>query len=172
MAHAQPPGRRRESRAKRTPLQALIYWTLVLGVWGLIFLIAFFAVGHHLPGFMRAYGDPELFRRSWRAQLARLSQSIIDIQDQAVSLANVSFYDAVSTFPQFVRYLGRRSGKDVRFELSGEDVSRLGGALEPRVAAVALHRRGLDHVPAARGHAAHGAAGAETPSARGRCTDA
>jgi len=28
----------------------------------------------------------------------------------------------VSTFPQFVRYLGRRSGKDVRFELTGHDV--------------------------------------------------
>lgn len=66
--------------------------------------------------------DPDLFRRSWRSQLARLSDSITDIQDQAVSLANVSFFDAVSTFPQFVRYLGRRSGKDVRFELSEEDV--------------------------------------------------
>ena len=66
--------------------------------------------------------DPELFRRSWRAQLERLSESIADIQTQAVSLANVSFFDAVSTFPQFVRYLGRRSGKDVRFELSGHDV--------------------------------------------------
>src|SRR5437016_1581845 len=31
-------------RPKRTPLQAVIYWTLVLGVWGLIFLVAFFAV--------------------------------------------------------------------------------------------------------------------------------
>jgi two-component system chemotaxis sensor kinase CheA len=66
--------------------------------------------------------DPDLFRRTWRSQLARLSQSIIDIQDQAVSLANVSFFEAVSTFPQFVRYLGRRSGKDVRFELTGHDV--------------------------------------------------
>ncbi len=66
--------------------------------------------------------DPELFRRSWRSQLERLSQSITDIQDQAVSLANVSFFDAVSTFPQFVRYLARRSGKDVRFELAGRDV--------------------------------------------------
>lgn len=66
--------------------------------------------------------DPEIFRRSWRAQLERLSHSITDIQDQAVSLANVSFFDAVSTFPQFVRYLGRRSGKDVRFELIGHDV--------------------------------------------------
>lgn len=66
--------------------------------------------------------DPELFRRSWRSQLERLSESISDIQNQAVSLANVSFFDAVSTFPQFVRYLGRRSGKDVRFELTGRDV--------------------------------------------------
>ena len=41
MANAQPPeGQRR----KRTPLQALIYWTLVLGVWGVIFMVAFFAV--------------------------------------------------------------------------------------------------------------------------------
>lgn len=66
--------------------------------------------------------DPEIFRGSWRSQLERLSTSITDIQDQAVSLANVSFFEAVSTFPQFVRYLGRRSGKDVRFELTGHDV--------------------------------------------------
>ncbi|MBV9512159.1 MAG: penicillin-binding protein 1A, partial [Caulobacteraceae bacterium] len=31
-------------RARRTPLQALLYWTLVVGVWSLIFLVAFFAV--------------------------------------------------------------------------------------------------------------------------------
>jgi two-component system chemotaxis sensor kinase CheA len=66
--------------------------------------------------------DPEVFRRSWRTQLEKLSDSINDIQTQAVSLANVSFFEAASTFPQFVRYLGRRSGKDVRFELTGHDV--------------------------------------------------
>jgi len=31
-------------RARRTPLQALVYWTLVLGVWGAIFIVAFLAV--------------------------------------------------------------------------------------------------------------------------------
>ena len=31
-------------RAKRTPLQALFYWTLVLGVWGVIFVVGFLAV--------------------------------------------------------------------------------------------------------------------------------
>src|SRR5215217_224435 len=30
--------------ARRTPLQALFYWGAVLGVWGLIFVVAFFAV--------------------------------------------------------------------------------------------------------------------------------
>src|SRR3954447_8590759 len=47
MANAQPPaGGPRPGRegGGRSPLQALIYWTLVLGVWGLIFLVAFFAV--------------------------------------------------------------------------------------------------------------------------------
>ncbi len=31
-------------KPKRTPLQALFYWSAVLGVWGLIFVVAFFAV--------------------------------------------------------------------------------------------------------------------------------
>lgn len=66
--------------------------------------------------------DQNLVRRTWRSQLERLSDSIGDIQEQAVALANVSFRDATSTFPQFLRYLGRRMGKDVRFELVGEDV--------------------------------------------------
>lgn len=66
--------------------------------------------------------DQDVFRRSWRTHLEGLSESIGDIQDQAVSLANVSFFDAVATYPQFVRYLARRIGKDVRFELKGEDV--------------------------------------------------
>jgi penicillin-binding protein 1A len=49
MANAQPPtgGSAKgpgTPRPARSPLQAFIYWTLVLGVWGLIFVIAFFAV--------------------------------------------------------------------------------------------------------------------------------
>ena len=66
--------------------------------------------------------DPSLFRKSWRSQLKRLAASVADIQEKAVSLANVPFFDAVSTFPQFVRYLARRMDKDVRLELSGEDI--------------------------------------------------
>src|SRR5258708_2877943 len=50
MAQAQPPGRGpggpddAAPRRRRNPLQALIYWTLVSGIWLLIFAVAFFAV--------------------------------------------------------------------------------------------------------------------------------
>lgn len=66
--------------------------------------------------------DQNLFRKAWRTQLERLSGSVQDIQDQAVSLANVSFFETAATFPQFVRYLARRMGKDIRLELVGDDV--------------------------------------------------
>ncbi|HEX3886223.1 MAG TPA: penicillin-binding protein 1A [Phenylobacterium sp.] len=45
MANAQPPaGGPGAPRPGRSPLQAVIYWTLVVGVWALIFVVAFFAV--------------------------------------------------------------------------------------------------------------------------------
>src|SRR2546427_536199 len=35
------------------------------------FLLAFFTFGHHLPGFLRVYGDRELFRQyNWRFLIA------------------------------------------------------------------------------------------------------
>ncbi|MDE2488491.1 MAG: penicillin-binding protein 1A [Alphaproteobacteria bacterium] len=48
MANAQSPGPGghgpRAPRPGRSPLQKFIYWSLVVGVWGVIFLVAFFAV--------------------------------------------------------------------------------------------------------------------------------
>jgi penicillin-binding protein 1A len=42
--------------ARRTPLQALLYWSLVLGVWGLIFIVGFFAVfARDLPDTSKLY---------------------------------------------------------------------------------------------------------------------
>lgn len=66
--------------------------------------------------------DQGLVRRTWRGQLEKLSKSIGEIQDKAVALANVSLSDATATYQQFIRYLGRRLGKDVRFEIAGDDV--------------------------------------------------
>ncbi len=67
-------------------------------------------------------GDPKKILKAWRAHMRRLTASMNDIQEQAVSLANVPFREAADTFPQFIRYLGRKMGKDVRFEFTGEDV--------------------------------------------------
>jgi penicillin-binding protein 1A len=48
MANAQSPGPgsrgSRGARPPRTPVQAFFYWAMVIGVWGVIFLAAFFAV--------------------------------------------------------------------------------------------------------------------------------
>ncbi len=59
---------------------------------------------------------------AWRTQLERLSEDVASLQDMAVALANVPFREAVETFPQFIRFLSRKTGKEVRFETAGDDV--------------------------------------------------
>ncbi|MFP3914569.1 MAG: response regulator, partial [Actinomycetota bacterium] len=66
--------------------------------------------------------DPKKILAAWRGHMQRLTESMTELQDQAVSLANIPFREAAETFPQFIRYLGRKLGKDVRFLLAGEDV--------------------------------------------------
>jgi two-component system chemotaxis sensor kinase CheA len=66
--------------------------------------------------------DPKRLLTAWRGQMERLTESILEVQDRAVALANVPFREVAETFPQFLRYLGRKLGKDVRIEISGEDV--------------------------------------------------
>ncbi|ADG08723.1 penicillin-binding protein 1A [Caulobacter segnis] len=39
-----PFGGNKPAKPQRTPFQALVYWGTVLGIWGLIFVVAFFAV--------------------------------------------------------------------------------------------------------------------------------
>ena len=51
-----PFGGNKAARPQRTPLQALVYWGTVLGVWGLIFIVAFFAVfASDLPDTSKLY---------------------------------------------------------------------------------------------------------------------
>ena len=49
-------GGNRAAKPQRTPLQAALYWSAVLGVWGLIFIVAFFAVfASDLPDTSKLY---------------------------------------------------------------------------------------------------------------------
>src|SRR3954454_24554706 len=77
MANAQPPGPNRgrggpgpeAPRRPRSPLQTFIYWTLVAGVWVLIFCVAFFAVfSVDLPDTSKLY---EVKRQPSISSLAR-----------------------------------------------------------------------------------------------------
>jgi tetratricopeptide (TPR) repeat protein len=57
------------------PLICIAAFVPLRSIWGSenlsLFLLAFFTFGHHLPGFIRAYGDRELFTRyRWRFLLA------------------------------------------------------------------------------------------------------
>jgi chemotaxis protein histidine kinase CheA len=70
-----------------------------------------------------AVGDPAAMRRS----LERLSElvhtaekMVIDLQQHAVELAEAPLSDTTRTYPQLIRYLARRAGKDVRFEMVGD----------------------------------------------------
>lgn len=66
--------------------------------------------------------DVDRLLAAWRTQLERLSDDVASLQDMAVALANVPFREAVETFPQFIRFLSRKTDKEVRFETSGDDV--------------------------------------------------
>ncbi|MCH7584978.1 MAG: response regulator [Acidobacteria bacterium] len=52
--------------------------------------------------------------------IATAEKAVIDVQDQAVNLAAAPLSDITSTYPQLVRYLARKAGKDVRFEIIGD----------------------------------------------------
>lgn len=66
--------------------------------------------------------DPDKLLSAWRSQLIRLSGAVGELQQWAVELANVPLKEAVETYPQFVRFLGRRLGREVRFDTAGTDV--------------------------------------------------
>jgi two-component system, chemotaxis family, sensor kinase CheA len=67
-------------------------------------------------------GDPARMLAGWRAQIARVSSELSTLKDDAVSLVNVPLSEAIETFPQFVRFLGRRLGKNVRLDIIGADI--------------------------------------------------
>jgi two-component system chemotaxis sensor kinase CheA len=66
--------------------------------------------------------DPAKLMAAWRQQLRRMAGAIGNLQSLAVNLANAQLSTITDTFPQFVRYVGRKLGKEVRFESSGEEI--------------------------------------------------
>lgn len=106
--------------------------------------------------------------------VAGTEKAVIDLQTRAVDLAAAPLSEITSTFPQLVRYVSRKAGKEIRFELVGDQHSadrqvleRLSDALrhllvnavehgietpdervaagKPRTATIALRAEAADH---------------------------
>ena len=54
------------------------------------------------------------------AGVAALDKAVFQLQDQALELAAAPINEITNTFPQLVRYVARKSGKEIRFELVGD----------------------------------------------------
>ena len=67
-------------------------------------------------------GEVAALASTWESSVARLDQTLDEIQSQALDLATVPLREVTDTFPQLANYLGRRTGKELRFELVGDDV--------------------------------------------------
>ncbi|MEX2280753.1 MAG: response regulator [Acidimicrobiia bacterium] len=65
--------------------------------------------------------DPVKLLAAWRAQFERLAADVTELQEWAISLATVPLSDAIEPYPQFVRFLGRRLGREVRFDVQDGD---------------------------------------------------
>lgn len=55
--------------------------------------------------------------------MASLARSVETAKDQALSLASVQLKEITNTYPQLLRYLAKKVGKEIRFELVGDDES-------------------------------------------------
>jgi two-component system chemotaxis sensor kinase CheA len=59
---------------------------------------------------------------SWESAVETLDLAVEDLQMRALQLVAAPLSEITDTFHQFVRYLSRRTGKQIRFELAGDDV--------------------------------------------------
>ena len=50
-------------------------------------------------------------------------KAVIDLQTRAVDLAATPLSEITDTYPQLIRYLSRKAGKEIRFELVGDQVA-------------------------------------------------
>ncbi|MGZ8772817.1 MAG: hybrid sensor histidine kinase/response regulator [Acidimicrobiia bacterium] len=59
---------------------------------------------------------------SWESAVETLDLAVEDLQMRALQLVAAPLSEITNTFQQFVRYLSRRTGKQIRFELAGDEV--------------------------------------------------
>jgi chemotaxis protein histidine kinase CheA/ActR/RegA family two-component response regulator len=59
---------------------------------------------------------------SWESAVETLDLAVEDLQMRALQLVAAPLSEVTNTFHQFVRYLSRRTGKQIRFELGGDEV--------------------------------------------------
>ncbi len=59
---------------------------------------------------------------SWESAVETLDLAVEDLQMRALQLVAAPLSEITDTFHQFVRYLSRRTGKQIRFELAGDEV--------------------------------------------------
>jgi len=54
------------------------------------------------------------------SMVVNTEKAVIDLQNRAVELAATPLSEITSTYPQLVRYVARKAGKEIRFELVGD----------------------------------------------------
>ncbi|MCB2223192.1 MAG: response regulator [Actinobacteria bacterium] len=64
---------------------------------------------------------PEIMARL-RAEVVRAGRDAGEVQRQAIDLASAPIAEITSTFSQLLRYLGRKTNKELRFELVGDEL--------------------------------------------------
>jgi len=58
----------------------------------------------------------------WRQAASSLESALSDVEQQALDLSSGRLRELTSTFPQLLRFVSRRTGKEVRFDLVGDDL--------------------------------------------------
>ena len=58
----------------------------------------------------------------WQHTVEALDRALEDVEQQALELSSIRLKELSGTFPQLVRFVARRTGKEIRFELVGDDL--------------------------------------------------
>ena len=71
---------------------------------------------------MEAFEGADDLIGQWHRTVETLDSALDDIEHQALELASMRLRELTGTFPQLVRFVSRRTGKEIRFELVGDDI--------------------------------------------------